>query len=370
MLVIRCELIQPSEKVLSDLLHEVRQDIGNGCTDGVQQHLHRHRPSSVPWKVHVLGAMNHGTVGLFHEQRTFKQTVEHHFGLLLSAQTRHQSRSCLQKSIVMVQHAGFPCIVRRANSPNGVEGVFHHERCALFGNLLVGRVQSDKIDVGAHQLIQERIDGRNGCFVQGGKQHLNVAFASQPRVKHPFLTVTNRGRTRLAESMANTCFQFRSRFPRERDGHNLGRQKPRPCCQVGALSLWRSKCAVTRKRGAWTRGRDMNRTLVARNEVLNVALRHHGGFSSASTGIQRNVSVQIQAQPLTVVEINRHKPPSRSVDAAHECAMGQYWQCLPGVGLMCPWPALPTARSATRIRSNIHRRNGVVVPSSPSCVGK
>ena len=217
-----------------------------------------------------------------------------------------------------------------------MEGIVHHKRCSFLGDLLVGRIQCDEVDVRAHQLVQEGIDGRNGCFIQSGKQHLNIAFASQPRVEHALFTMTNRRRSGLTESMTDAGFQLRSGFPGERDGRHLGGQQARPRCEVGAFSFGSAQGAMTRERHSWTGGCNMGGALVARKEVLHVAFRHHGGFSSSSTCIQGNVSVQIQTQSLTGVEVNGHKPPSRSVDAPHEWAMGQYWQCLPGVGLMCP----------------------------------
>ena len=78
--------------------------------------------------------------------------------------------------------------------------------------------------------------------------------------------------------------------------------------------------------------------------MLNIALGHDGGLARTSTCIQSDVAVEVQSQPLAGVELNHQFPPPKPTAAPQELEIEQYWQCVPGVGLMWPAAAVFTAR--------------------------
>ena len=86
--------------------------------------------------------------------------------MVLTAKPGNKAISSLDERIVMVQHPGFSGVVRGPNAPYGVQGVVDHQRRPFLRYLLIGRVQGDEVDVGLNQLVQERIDGGNRCFIQ------------------------------------------------------------------------------------------------------------------------------------------------------------------------------------------------------------
>ena len=84
----------------------------------------------------------------------------------------------------MIEPPRLPGVFHRTDTPHGVECVLNHQRFSFLGDLLVGRVEGDEVDIGLNQLTQEGVDGGNGRFIKAGKLHFNVAFVSQARVKH------------------------------------------------------------------------------------------------------------------------------------------------------------------------------------------
>ena len=85
---------------------------------------------------------------------------------------------------MVIEHTRFTGIFNRADTPNGVQGVLHHNRFSLLRHLLVGWIKGDKVNVRLNQLTQERINRGNRSLIQSGEKHLNVPFVSQSRVKH------------------------------------------------------------------------------------------------------------------------------------------------------------------------------------------
>ena len=85
---------------------------------------------------------------------------------------------------MVIEHTRFTGIFNRADTPNGVQGVLHHDRFSLLRHLLVGRIEGDEVNVRLDQLTQERVNGGNRSLIQSREEHLHVPFISQTRVKH------------------------------------------------------------------------------------------------------------------------------------------------------------------------------------------
>ena len=75
---------------------------------------------------------------------------------------------------------------------------------------------------------------------------------------------------------------------------------------------------MTGQRRAWSGGRHVSCSLVSGEQVLDVPLGHHRRFARACTGIESDVPVQVQAQPLAVVEANHQKSPPLYSETSHE----------------------------------------------------
>ena len=190
--VIGQEFLHPIAEQAVKRLNEVGEEGFHGFSDGVEQHIHRRWAPPVPRQTHVLRSLNHGSVGLFNEQRSIEKSAEDHLCLILPTQTGHQSIPSIEEGLVMVEHTGFAGVIDGPDAPHGVKGVLHHQGFALFSHLLIGRVESDQVDVGLDQLTEEGVDGGNRRFVQPRKEHFNVAVVTKSRVKNAVLIFRTR----------------------------------------------------------------------------------------------------------------------------------------------------------------------------------
>ena len=167
-----------------ELDNEFRQQAFNRFSDGVEQDIDRSRASAVPVQPHGFSSLNHRPMGLFNEERAVEKTTQHNLGLVLSTQASHQSVSSIEEGLVVIEHPCLPGVFHRTDTPHGVECVLNHQRFSFLGDLLVGRVEGDEVDIGLNQLTQEGVNGGNRRFIKARKQHFNIAFVSQARVKH------------------------------------------------------------------------------------------------------------------------------------------------------------------------------------------
>ena len=61
----------------------------------------------------------------------------------------------------------------------------------------------------------------------------------------------------------------------------------------------------------------MRGPLIVGNQMLNIPLGHHRGFSCAGTGVEGDVAIEVEAKPLTVVEAHHQRaPPSSATSQA------------------------------------------------------
>ena len=129
--VIGQEGLHPIAQPSLQFLNEIGEQANHRLGDGVEQHVHGSRPPAVPGQSHVLRSLNHGTVGLFNEQRTVEQTAKDDLRLVLPAQSVHEPVSSVQEGLMMIQHTCLSSIVNGTDPPNSVEGVLHHQWFSL-----------------------------------------------------------------------------------------------------------------------------------------------------------------------------------------------------------------------------------------------
>tara|TARA_B100001559_G_C15921892_1_gene359055 strand:- start:108 stop:404 length:297 start_codon:yes stop_codon:yes gene_type:complete len=94
--------------------------------------------------------------------------------------------------------------------------------------------------------------------------------------------------------------------------------------------------------------------------VLHIPFCHHRSFPGASTGVKSDVAINIQSQPLTLIEwdsiVAHRASPPRTEEGQIDLTL-QKEQELLGTGWTSPASAVSTALRAVCRRSAIHALN-------------